>query len=111
MKKYTFGDVVLTVFPYVSGGTAKQRPALVLRDTGDDDMIIALITSKTFRHSTYDVKITDWQQAKLLFPSTVRVHKILTQEKSGLLGQLGKITPRDITSVQSAVQKLWIQNQ
>lgn len=107
MKKYTFGDVVLTLFPYVSGGYAKQRPALVLIDTGDDDVVLASITSKTFHRSVYDVKLTEWQRAQLLFPSTVRVHKLITQEKTKLAGQLGKITGKDLTNVRAVIEKFW----
>lgn len=107
MKQYHFGDVVLTNFPYIAGGGAKQRPALVLIDTGDDDLILAAITSKTFRKSSYDVTFNDWKKAQLLFPSTVRVHKILTQEKGNLTGLLGQISQKDSINIQSMMKKLF----
>lgn len=106
MKNYALGDVVLTSFPFASGGAGKQRPALVLIDTGDADMILAVITSKTQR-SAYDVKLADWQQAGLLFPSAVRAHKILTKEKTTVVGVLGRLTARDLRLVRTAVQQLW----
>jgi mRNA interferase MazF len=106
MKSYAFGDVVLTSFPFASGGAGKQRPALVLVDTGDADIILAVIASKTQR-SAQDVKLADWQQAGLLFPSTVRVHKVLTKEKTTIVGVLGKVTPSDLRIVRTSVQQLW----
>lgn len=106
MKSYSFGDVVLTSFPFASGGAGKQRPALVLVDTGDSDMILAVITSKTQR-SAHDVKLADWQQAGLLFPSTVRAHKVLTKEKATIVGLLGRLTAGDLRLVRTSVQQLW----
>lgn len=106
MKTYSCGDVVLTTFPFTSGSGTKQRPALVLVDTGDDDCILALITSKT-RSGTYDVNLSDWKKSNLLFPSVVRVHKLYTIGKSTILGTLGRATTNDLKHVQSALRKLW----
>jgi len=41
MMIYSFGEIVLISFPYLD--TTKQRPALVILDTGDDDFILAPI--------------------------------------------------------------------
>lgn len=106
MKTYTLGDVILTEFPYVSGAAGKKRPALVLLDTGDDDVIIALITSQRWT-GAYDVKITDWKQANLQYPSVVRVHKIYTRWKDKIEGKLGNLTANDVTHVRAATEKLW----
>jgi mRNA interferase MazF len=47
------GDVVLVLFPHSDLRTAKRRPALVVQaddlDTGLAQVIVAMITSKTFR--------------------------------------------------------------
>ncbi|MBI2410867.1 MAG: type II toxin-antitoxin system PemK/MazF family toxin [Candidatus Kerfeldbacteria bacterium] len=106
MKTYSIGDVVLATLPFTSGSGAKQRPALVLVDTGDDDCILAVITSKT-RTGMYDVNLTDWKKANLLFPSIVRVHKLYTIGKPTILGILGRATENDLKHVRSAVRKLW----
>ena len=37
MTKYKFGDVVFVTF-YQTDGSKKRRPALVILDTGDDDI-------------------------------------------------------------------------
>lgn len=44
MTKYKFGDVVLVVFSQTDG-SKKQRPALVVLDTGDDDIVLAPVTT------------------------------------------------------------------
>jgi len=43
MTNYNFGDVVLVAFP--THGTLKKRPALVVLDTGDADIVLAPITT------------------------------------------------------------------
>ena len=45
---------------YTGGG--KQRPAMVLLDTGDDDLIVARVTTQ--RHtSEFDAAIQNWSEA------------------------------------------------
>ena len=83
MTSYRPGDVVLLLYPFASGQGRKQRPALVLLDTGDADVVVTRITSSLGRGG-FDVELAEWQQAGLLAPSLVRVHKLL-----------GALTPGD----------------
>jgi mRNA interferase MazF len=72
------GDVILLEFPY-SGAGGKHRPALVLLDTGDSDVVVARITSQAGRDA-FDITINDWKEAGLKLPSIVRIHKLATLE-------------------------------
>ncbi len=58
MKRYQPGEIVLLLFPFTDMGGAKRRPALVLLDTGDTDIVVARVTSQAHQ-SQYDVEITD----------------------------------------------------
>lgn len=71
------GDLVLLLFPYTDGSGAKQRPALVLLDTGDDDILVARVTTHP-AGSEFDSVIVNWSVAGFLAPSTVRLHKLAT---------------------------------
>ncbi|WP_442921954.1 type II toxin-antitoxin system PemK/MazF family toxin [Microcoleus sp. S1D4] len=66
----------------------KRRPGLILLDTGDEDTIVAKITSQIPR-TTFDVEIQEWQQAGLKRPSVVRLHKLNTLQKSLVERRLG----------------------
>ena len=46
MTTYQPGELLLVAFPFVSGGKSKQRPALAVVDTGDDDVVLARITTQ-----------------------------------------------------------------
>jgi mRNA interferase MazF len=74
------GDLVLLIFPFTGEAGDKQRPALVLLDTGDDDVLVARVTTQ--RHaSKFDRAIHHWSAAGLLAPSTASRHKLATVEK------------------------------
>ena len=106
MENYRSGEVVLLAFPFVGTGEAKLRPALVLLDTGDDDIVVARVTSQVARTS-YDIEVSDWQQAGLMLPSVVRVHTLATLEKSLVERRLGVLTTNDWAKVWTAIQRLW----
>ncbi|MCX6843143.1 MAG: hypothetical protein NTX53_12765 [candidate division WOR-3 bacterium] len=44
MASYSAGDVVLLEFPFTDTSGSKRRPALILHDTGDDDIVVARVT-------------------------------------------------------------------
>ena len=59
-----FGEVVLIRMRFHQTTGAKVRPAVVLLDTGDEDIVAAPITSQS-RYSEYDLAIEDWRSAGL----------------------------------------------
>jgi len=72
-QHYQSGEVVLVSFPFADATGARRRPALVLLDTGDADIVVARVTSQIVR-TVFDVELVEWQQAGLLLPSVVRIH-------------------------------------
>jgi mRNA interferase MazF len=105
-QDYRFGDVVLVSFPFSNLVQTKRRPALVLLDVGDPDIVVARITSQ-LSQTQCDVLLRDWQQAGLMLPSVVRVHKVATLEKQLVERKLGVLTPGDVGRVQERVQLLY----
>jgi len=106
VKKYNSGEILLLNYPYTSYQEGKKRPALVLLDTGDEDIILARITSQKLQ-SPYDLEIEEWKQAKLLLPSIVRVDKLATLEKKLVERRLGKLSSRDWNKVKLLLQKMF----
>ena len=103
---YQPGDVVLMEFPFASGGGVKHRPALVLIDIGDADVLAARITTQETR-DRFDVEIADWHAAGLRLPSIVRLHKLATLEKTIVGRKLGRLSASDWARVQQAIRQLW----
>ncbi len=101
---YKFGDVVLISFPFTNAIGAKKRPALILYDAGDPDIVVARITSQPV-FAADDILLIDWQAAGLRLPSTVRLHKVATLEKTMISKVMGSISTADKQQISTRLQK------
>jgi mRNA interferase MazF len=45
MQDYRPGEIVLLSFPFADATEVKRRPALVLLDIGDEDIVVGRVTS------------------------------------------------------------------
>jgi mRNA interferase MazF len=68
MTSYNFGDIVLIGFPHTDLQSISKRPAIVLYDSGDQDVLLARITTQEYTTET-DYRILDWQKSGLLAES------------------------------------------
>ena len=107
MDKLNFGDVVLLRFPFTDGKTYKRRPALIINDFNDGDIIVCRITSQNF-NSQNDVYLTNWKKSGLKLPSTVRVHKIATMEKLMVELKMGTVEDLVKGKITSILAKLTV---
>ena|SRR3990170_4633054 len=106
MNMYKRADVLLIKYPFSDPRHAKLRPALVMLDCGDEDVLVAKITSHGAR-SPFDVFLRNWKYAGLLFPSVVRLHKMATLEKKLVIRRIGYLGASDLRSIASVFRKLW----
>lgn len=102
---YQFGDIILVEFPYSDNSVSKKRPALVLLDAQDEDILVARITTQVYNNE-YDITVADWQTAGLLAPSCVRLHKIATLSKQLIYKKLGSLATKDSEIVLKTLQNL-----
>ncbi len=105
MINYQAGDLVLVDFPFTVSGPGKPRPALVILDAGDDDLLLARVTTQT-RITAFDFEITEWPQAGLLAPSTVRLHKLATLAKGRVHRRLGCLDTTDRQQIGLALRQI-----
>ena len=103
---YATGTVVLLAFPFSDALRAKQRPALVLLDLEDEDIVVARVTSQQPK-SEFGVTLRKWREAGLLLPSVVRLHKVATLEKSLVKRTLGQLTKEDEGVVRVTLEQMW----
>ena len=106
MDNFRSGEVLLLAFPFSDGLGAKRRPAVVLLDVGDEDLVAARITSQPVR-ARADVELQDWKEAGLLTPSVVRLHKLATIRKRLISRRLGSLTVGDWEKIRSKMKELW----
>ena len=106
MTTYDFGTIVLLNFPYTNLQQSPKRPALVVFDDGDDDVVVARITSQP-QTGKHDFEIANWRQVGLIFPSWVRAGKLATLEKTAIQRVIGKLAPTEGTTIKSILQAMF----
>lgn len=106
MTTYSPGQVVLVSFPFTTGSAAKSRPALVVLDHGDNDLLLARITTQP-HHAAGDCPIKEWRAAGLLAPSIARLNKLATLDKSLVKRVIGTLQPADKLAIKAVLQSLF----
>jgi mRNA interferase MazF len=101
-----FGDVVLVDFTQSGSEQPKRRPALVLLDIGDADVLLAPITTRE-RTGPGDVRIRDWEQGGLLRESWARLVKVACLEKRNVPRRLGRLSDADRRNLALAWRSLF----
>ena len=104
--RFSPGELVLLSFPFTDETAAKQRPALILYDAGDDDLVVARVRSQRAR-TDLDVPIGRWQTAGLLAASITRLHKLATVEKRLVRKKLGRLDDADWSTAQVALKRIF----
>lgn len=110
MTTYDFGDIVLVPFPFTDQTTTKKRPAVIVSSDAYNqqrpDIILMAVTSQ-MRSIGYfgDVPVSQWQQAGLLKPSVIKPI-FTTVEKGLILKKLGRISAKDRSVLQEAIQTI-----
>ncbi|MDF2431912.1 MAG: mRNA interferase MazF [Mucilaginibacter sp.] len=105
MANYKLGEIVLVKFPFTNNLGFKKRPALIIKDTNDGDVIVCRITSKLY-NSSYDIELKNWSKNGLQLPSVIRVHKMASLEKNMIDRNLGEIDNNVKTEVINIIQTL-----
>ncbi len=105
MDKYYFGSIVLLKFPFSDAVNIKRRPALIINDCNDGDIIVCRITSQIYRTAN-DIYVDNWDKSGLKLPSVIRVHKLATLEKGMVEMVLGEIDTETKNKVKMAISKL-----
>jgi mRNA interferase MazF len=105
MDKLNFGDIVLLKFPFTDGNSYKRRPALLINEYNDGDIIVCRITSQIYKTKN-DVYVDDLEKTGLRLPSVIRVHKLATLEKEMVELIMGQIDNRTKVKVKRIFSKL-----
>jgi len=103
---YELGTVLLIRFPYSHQNLSKQRPAVVILDTGDDDVVVVPVTSRE-RKGPGDYRLRDWSEAGLLRPSWARLAKVACLEKGMIVRGMGKLSRHDRVELAAIGRRLY----
>ena len=105
MTTYNFGDIVLIGFSHTDLQGISKRPAIVLYDSRDQDVLLARITTQGYTTET-DYKILDWQKSGLLAESYIRLGKQATIEKRFIVKRLGTLPASEMDPLKTMLRKM-----
>jgi mRNA interferase MazF len=100
------GDIPLASLVFSNQAGHKRRPVVVIYDPEDADILVAPVTSHASRRS-FDVSVTQWQQAGLRLPSIVRIDKLATIERTTIVRQLGQMSHLDWATATIQLRQLF----
>lgn len=104
--RFDAGEIVLIAFPQTESPAPKKRPALVVLDIGDDDLVLAPITSRE-RSGVGDRAVVSWREAGLLRPSWVRLAKVACLQKLRVSRRLGKLGSQELGELRASWARLY----
>jgi len=90
------GDIVLLAFPFTDLSSHKTRPAIVISESNETDVVVAFISSVIpDEKNRFDFVFTeshpDFTVTGLKKTSVFKMNKILTIERSKILRRLGNV--------------------
>ena len=104
MERFVKGDVVVIPFPFSDLSGSKRRPALVLTDLRDDDIMICQITSQpTDDIFAQALRPEDFVSGSLPAVSLIRPIRVFTADKHIVFRKVGQIAPERINKVIDAI--------
>jgi len=93
VERFIKGDIVVVPFPFSNLYSSKKRPALVLADSGGDDVILCRITSQNVKDDlAIMVELSDVENGSLNTISNVRPNKLFTADKNIISYKIGNLT-------------------
>jgi mRNA interferase MazF len=105
MTTYEFGDVVLIAFPHTDLAGISKRPAVVIYDSGDQDVLVARVTAQE-HIAEADFKLVEWRKCGLLAESYVRLGKQATVGKPLIIRRLVRLETQDKDNVKTVLKKI-----
>jgi mRNA interferase MazF len=89
------GDIVLVPFPFTDLSGRKNRPAVILIESGKD-VTVSFITSQLKWEEQYDLVLQPSKENGLKQVSLLKLSKIATLDKEILIGRLGSLSSREL---------------
>ena len=103
-EKLDIWDIYLAEVKFQDRDIWKNRPVLIIEDK--ITLVISLkMTSHSPREGEYAIKY--WKRANLNKPTTVRINKILTLDKSQLIHKIGRLQAEDIEEIKLLIDDLF----
>ena len=106
VEKFVKGNIVVVPFPFSNLMQVKKRPALVIRDSFGQDVLLCQITSQTLVDSlAIPINVDDFESGTLNEESFVRINKLLIADQSIISYTIGSIKKTKMNEIIERVIK------
>jgi|SRR3989344_1979637 len=106
---FNFGKVILVPFPFTDLSGSKVRPAVVISNKNSgEDIILAFISTNTKKKRRFEVFVKMNEKNGLKADSVVLVSKIATLEKKVVLGEIGRLSDKELLAIKDKLKELFL---
>ena len=100
MERFVKGDIVVVLFPFTDLSNAKRRPALVINNLKNDDLILCQITSR-LKTDGYSVGFSEsnFEAGSLKKTSYIRPNRLFTIHRNAILYKVAQLKTEKVNEV------------
>jgi mRNA interferase MazF len=103
-SKLKAGEIVLIPFPYTDMSSKKVRPVFVVRDSVDEDVLVAPISTNVNRSKNdYLIGNEDYEGAPLPVTSCLRYEKLVTLSSGLVLKKVAALKTAVTSKIQNKI--------
>ncbi|WP_414622367.1 type II toxin-antitoxin system PemK/MazF family toxin [Calothrix sp. CCY 0018] len=100
MAGFIKADVVIVPFPFSDLTQAKRRPAVVVANIKENDLILCQITSQAVSDEyAIQIESSDFNTGGLNKTSNIRPNRLFTADESIILYKAGQLKPEKLEEV------------
>ena len=109
MARFIAGDVVILPFPHTNQAGGKKRPAVVLHETKDNDLLVCMITSAAYGSEVIPLDRKNLESSGLRVACAVRPDRLLVVSPDLVVKKTGRLS-REVVSAVKAALVSWLQS-
>ena len=108
MARFVKGDVVVVPFPFSDLSPSRRRPALVVAELPDDELVLCQVTSQSVRDAqAVMISDGDFQSGSLQQTGNIRPNRLFTADQSTIVYRLGQLKPHVVEFVIARLKRLF----
>ena len=109
MARFIAGDVIILPFPHTNQTEVKKRPAVVLRETNNKDILVCMITSAAYGSETIPLDEKNLKSSGLRVSCSIRPDRLLVASPELVEKKTGRISGELLSAVKAALI-VWLQS-
>ncbi|MDR3176109.1 MAG: type II toxin-antitoxin system PemK/MazF family toxin [Desulfovibrio sp.] len=108
MARFVAGDVVVLPFPFTNQADSKNRPAVVLCSTPNNDLLVCMISSAAYGAESIPLDKKNLESSGLRVAGVVRPDRLLVADPDLVIRKTGRISVEMTGKIKSHIAA-WIQ--